>query len=100
MRRLAALAAIALACLPGSAGAGGRLEVVAAENVWGSIAEQLGGDRVHVASVIASPAADPHDYEPTAFDARTFAGAKLAIVNGAGYDPWASRLVAANPVHG
>jgi zinc/manganese transport system substrate-binding protein len=80
---------------------GGKgLQVVAAENVWGSIASQLGGSRVHVTSVIASPATDPHDYEPTAADARTMAGAQLAIVNGIGYDPWAGKLIAANPVHG
>jgi zinc/manganese transport system substrate-binding protein len=76
------------------------LQVVAAENFWGSIAAQLGGDRVHVTSVITSPATDPHDYEPTAADARTMAGAQLAIVNGIGYDPWAGKLIAANPVHG
>jgi zinc/manganese transport system substrate-binding protein len=80
---------------------GGKgLQVVAAENFWGSIASQLGGSRVHVTSVIASPATDPHDYEPTAADARTMAGAQLAIVNGIGYDPWAGKLIAANPVHG
>jgi zinc/manganese transport system substrate-binding protein len=76
------------------------LQVVAAENFWGSIASQLGGNRVHVTSVITSPATDPHDYEPTAADARTMAGAKLAIVNGVGYDPWAGKLISANPVHG
>jgi zinc/manganese transport system substrate-binding protein len=80
---------------------GGKgLQVVAAENFWGSIASQLGGSRVHVTSVIASPATDPHDYEPTAADARTMAGAQLAIVNGIGYDRWAGKLIAANPVHG
>jgi zinc/manganese transport system substrate-binding protein len=79
---------------------GTGLQVVAAENFWGSIAEQLGGNRVHVTSVITSPATDPHDYEPTAADARTMAGAKMAIVNGVGYDPWAGKLIAANPVHG
>ena len=73
---------------------------MAAENFWGSIAAQLGGDRVHVTSVITNPATDPHDYEPTAADARTMAGAQLAIVNGIGYDPWAPKLLAANPVHG
>jgi zinc/manganese transport system substrate-binding protein len=86
-----------------SAGAksrGGAIEVVAAENFWGSIAAQLGGKRVHVTSVITSPATDPHDYEPTAADARTIAGAQMVIVNGVGYDPWAGRLIAANPVHG
>jgi zinc/manganese transport system substrate-binding protein len=79
---------------------GGQLQVVAAENFWGSIASQLGGDRVHVTSVISNPATDPHDYEPTSVDARTLAGAQLAIVNGVGYDPWAPKLLAANPVKG
>src|SRR3989454_4642101 len=79
---------------------GGVLQVVAAENFWGSIATQLGGSRAHVTSVITSPATDPHDYEPTAADARTIAGAQIAIVNGIGYDPWAPKLIAANPVHG
>ena len=75
-----------------------QIHVVAAENFWGSIAVQLGGPRVQVTSVITNPATDPHDYEPNAVDARTFAGAQLAIVNGIGYDPWASKLIAANPV--
>jgi zinc/manganese transport system substrate-binding protein len=78
----------------------GVLEVVAAENFWGSIASQLGGSRVHVTSVITSPATDPHDYEPTAADARTIAGARMVIVNGIGYDPWAQKLIASNPVSG
>jgi zinc/manganese transport system substrate-binding protein len=100
---LAALALVAASCGPATVPAGtngSTLQVVAAENFWGSIASQLGGGRVHVTSVITSPATDPHDYEPTAADARTMAGAQLAIVNGVGYDPWASNLIAANPVHG
>ena len=78
----------------------GVLQVVAAENFWGSIASQLGGSRVQVESVITSPATDPHDYEPTAADARTLAGAQLVIENGIGYDPWAEKLIAANPASG
>ena len=41
----------------GSAGtaSGGKLQVVAAENFWGSIAAQLGGDRVQVTSIITNP---------------------------------------------
>lgn len=77
-----------------------HLHVAAAESMWGSIAAQLGGDRVRVTSVVSNPAADPHDYEPTSADARTLAGAQLVVVNGAGYDPWASQLDAANPVKG
>jgi zinc/manganese transport system substrate-binding protein len=79
---------------------GEGLRVVSAENFWGSIAAQLGGTKTDVVSVITSPATDPHDYEPTAADARTMAGARLVVVNGIGYDPWASKLIAANPVSG
>ena len=99
-RWLLSLAALAALHAAAPAGAGGPLRVVAAENFWGSIAAQLGGSYVQVTSVIANPATDPHDYEPTAVDARTLAGARLAIVNGAGYDPWATKLLDANPVHG
>jgi zinc/manganese transport system substrate-binding protein len=81
----------------GASIAGGRLRVVAAENFWGSLASQLGGDKVQVTSVITNPDTDPHDYEPTAADARLIANAQLVIENGIGYDPWVSRLVAANP---
>src|SRR5579864_1618286 len=79
---------------------GNGIRAVAAENFWGSIAAQLGGTKARATSVITSPATDPHEYEPTAADARTIAGAKLVIVNGIGYDPWAAKLIAANPVRG
>lgn len=78
----------------------GPLQIVAAENFWGSIAAQVGGSHVHVTSIIVDPNADPHSYEPTAADARTVASAQYVIVNGAGYDPWADRLLQANPVNG
>jgi zinc/manganese transport system substrate-binding protein len=73
------------------------VNVVAAENFWGSLAEQLGGAHVKVTSIINSPDADPHDYEATPADGRAIAGAGLVIVNGVGYDPWASKLVDTNP---
>ncbi|HZX02137.1 metal ABC transporter solute-binding protein, Zn/Mn family [Kribbella sp.] len=93
-------AASAAACSTApTASAGGSsrtIQVVAAENFWGSIASQLGGSRAKVTSIINNPAADPHDYEPTAADARTFAGARYTVVNGIGYDAWASKLLAAS----
>jgi zinc/manganese transport system substrate-binding protein len=75
----------------------GPIQVVAAENFWGSIAKQLGGSHVKVRSVINNPNADPHDYEPTAADGRTVATARYAVVNGIGYDTWADKLLSANP---
>lgn len=81
-----------------TAGTGaGKLQVVAAENFWGSIASQLGGDKVAVRSIIVNPNTDPHSYEPTASDGVALARSQMALVNGLGYDKWASRLIAANP---
>jgi zinc/manganese transport system substrate-binding protein len=76
--------------------AGKVLEVVAAENFWGSIAAQVGGVHVQVTSIITDPNADPHAYEPTPADGRAMATAQLVIVNGVGYDPWAPKLLAAD----
>jgi zinc/manganese transport system substrate-binding protein len=78
----------------------GKLQVVAAENFWGSIAAQLGGEKVAVSSIIVNPDTDPHSYEPTAADGVTIARSQIAIVNGIGYDTWASKLLAANPSNG
>ena len=98
---LAALALIAAGCGSTQATtAGGKVGVVAAENFWGSIARQIGGTHAQVTSIIVNPAQDPHSYEPTTADARTMATAQLAIVNGVGYDPWAPKLLAANPTSG
>jgi zinc/manganese transport system substrate-binding protein len=76
---------------------GKHLNVVAGENFWGSIASQLGGSQVTVKSVVTDPNADPHDYESDTSDARAFATADYVILNGAGYDNWADKLLSANP---
>jgi zinc/manganese transport system substrate-binding protein len=73
------------------------VQVVVAENFWGSIAAQVGGSHVKVISIINDPNADPHSYEPTSQDARTVADAQYVIYNGVGYDAWMGRLLAANP---
>jgi zinc/manganese transport system substrate-binding protein len=94
-------AVLLTACGGGSAGSAaassGKLPVVAAENFWGSIATQLGGSKVAVQSIIVNPSTDPHSYEPTASDGVVLAKSQMAIVNGIGYDAWASKLIAANP---
>jgi zinc/manganese transport system substrate-binding protein len=74
----------------------GTVSVVAGENFWGSIAAQLGGSKVNVQSVVTDPNADPHEYESSTKDARAFARADLVILNGAGYDDWGQKLLAAN----
>jgi zinc/manganese transport system substrate-binding protein len=69
------------------------LPVVASTNVYGSIVEAVGGDRVSVDSLIDDPAADPHSYESTPADAAAVAKAKVVVVNGGGYDDFLPRLV-------
>jgi zinc/manganese transport system substrate-binding protein len=97
MTMVAGCAAAPDAATSGSSSQGSVIEVVAAENFWGSIAGQLGGSKVRVTSIIDNPDADPHDYEPTAADGRAIASADMVIVNGVGYDTWATKLAAANP---
>jgi len=96
---LTLLTSVVLAVAPTAAArpAQSTFNAVAAENFWGSIASQLAGDRATVESIIVNPDTDPHTYEPTPSDARTMAGSQLAIVNGIGYDNWASQLLAADP---
>jgi zinc/manganese transport system substrate-binding protein len=91
----------AAATASGPAASHARITVIAAENFWGSIAAQLGGDHVAETSIITNPDTDPHDYEATPADARAIASAALFVQNGIGYDTaWAPKLVAANPAPG
>ena len=73
------------------------LNIVAGENFWGSIVSQLAGKAATVTSVVTDPNADPHDYESSSDDARAFADADYVVLNGAGYDGWATRLLSGNP---
>ncbi|OZM82673.1 metal ABC transporter solute-binding protein, Zn/Mn family [Pseudonocardia sp. MH-G8] len=101
---VAALAALALAgcgagpeAPPADAPVGEEpLAVVASTNVYGSIAEAVGGDRVSVESIIDDPAADPHSYESTPADAAAVAEARLVVANGGGYDDFVTQLVEAS----
>jgi zinc/manganese transport system substrate-binding protein len=76
---------------------GPKLPVVATINAWGSIAAQVGGDRVQETSIITDPNTDPHAYEPSPTDGRTVADAKVVVENGIGYDAWVDKLLSANP---
>ncbi|MEO6859182.1 MAG: zinc ABC transporter substrate-binding protein [Solirubrobacteraceae bacterium] len=94
---LVLLAGCGRAAGPAGNASSGRVQVVAAENFWGSIATQLGANKVAVQSIIVNPSTDPHSYEPTAGDGIALARSQMAIVNGIGYDNWARKLIDANP---
>jgi len=92
-----AVLAAAMLAQPASAD---PINVVAAENFYGDIARQTGGDNVAVTSILSSPDQDPHLFEASPSTAKALAGAKVVIANGADYDPWMEKLLKANKTPG
>ena len=90
------VAATASGC-GGSATAKGKLDVVAAENVYGNIAAQIGGSHVSVTSILTDPNADPHLFEPGTSNGLAVAKAKVVLQNGLGYDAFMTKLENAAP---
>jgi zinc/manganese transport system substrate-binding protein len=88
---------LALASPQVAPAADGKISVVAAENFYGDIARQIGGERIDVASIMNNPDQDPHLFETTPGVVRQIADARIVIVNGADYDPWMEKLLAAVP---
>ena len=93
----AALVAFAVLVETPAPAADGKVAVVAAENIYGDIAAQIGGEHVTVTSLISSPSQDPHLFEATPSAVRAVADASIVILNGADYDPWMEKLLAAGP---
>ncbi|MCT2582567.1 metal ABC transporter solute-binding protein, Zn/Mn family [Actinophytocola gossypii] len=75
------------------AAADGTITVVASTNVWGSIAERVGGDAVSVEALITDASADPHAHPDKPSDAAKLADADVAVYNGGGYDEFFTKLV-------
>lgn len=71
------------------------LKVVTSTNVYGSIAQAIGGDAVTVSAVIADPGIDPGSYRATPTDAARMADADVVVINGGGYDDWMHALLGA-----
>lgn len=94
-----ALSALVLAgCATGTDAAStddGTLQVVASTNVYGQIAEEIGGDLIEVTAIVSSAAQDPHSFEATAQDQLTVSKADLIIENGGGYDSFVDSLIEA-----
>ena len=106
-RLLAASAALAAGALalagcsaqtPAAQGSPGPdlVDVVAVTDVYGSVAEAIGGDRVAVTSVVTGAGQDPHSYEASTRDQLAVAEADVVIVNGGGYDDFMSTLIDAS----
>jgi zinc/manganese transport system substrate-binding protein len=74
-----------------------KINVVAAENFYGDVARQIGGDRVSVTSILNNPSQDPHLFETTPAIVRQIAAAQIVVFNGADYDPWMEKLLNVTP---
>jgi zinc/manganese transport system substrate-binding protein len=91
-----ALLLMLAAAVPARA-ADGKIALVAAENFYGNVAQQIGGDRVSVTSILNSPDQDPHLFEVSPAIVRQIAAAQIVVYNGADYDPWMEQLLAVTP---
>ncbi|HUC31639.1 MAG TPA: zinc ABC transporter substrate-binding protein [Candidatus Paceibacterota bacterium] len=76
---------------------GGAIKIVAAEDFYGNIAQQLGGDKVSVTSILSDPNVDPHEYESDVQDGIAITNANIVIENGLEYDTWMDKLLSASP---
>jgi zinc/manganese transport system substrate-binding protein len=99
MNKLHLVAAIVAFTL-GSPAFADPVKVVAAENVYGDMATQIGGENVVVTSILSNPDDDPHLFEASPATARSLSDAQIVIVNGVDYDPWMEKLLSAHNAPG
>ena len=73
-----------------------KLNVVAAENQYGSVAKLIGGDNVNVTNIINNADGDPHTFISSVKNAKLLANADVIIYNGADYDSWIQSILKSN----
>jgi zinc/manganese transport system substrate-binding protein len=90
-------AAISLTKPAAAQSATATISIVAAENFYGDVAQQLAGSEASVNSILSNPDQDPHLFEASPSVARSLSAAAIVTYNGADYDPWMAKLIAASP---
>lgn len=70
------------------------LRVVASFTVLADVVQQVGGDHVHVTSLV-SPNGDPHQFEPAPQDAENLRNADVTFLSGEGLEKWFEKLAKA-----
>ena len=85
----AVLAASSL--LPTLVNAAETLPVVASFSILGDLIKVVGGDRVKVTTLVG-PDEDAHAFEPKPADAKAILAAKVFVINGLNFEPWAQKL--------
>jgi zinc/manganese transport system substrate-binding protein len=93
---LAAAALLLTGCAATTPAADDTIRIVASTDVYGDLAQTIGGDTVTVTSLIAGASRDPHSFEASAQDQLAVNKADVVIENGGGYDPFVDTLLAAS----
>jgi zinc/manganese transport system substrate-binding protein len=86
-------AAVLLAGPASGQGNAQPVKVVAAENFYGDVAQQLAGPNAAVTSILSNPDQDPHLFEASPSVARELSEARIVVYNGADYDAWMAKLL-------
>lgn len=94
-RNLLLSASLAAMLASSPALAADKIKVVATFSILGDLVQNVGGDRIEVATLVG-PNGDSHVYSPTPADAKTLNAAKLVFVNGLGLEGWMTRLINAS----
>lgn len=71
------------------------VNIVAAENFYGDVAQQIAGPSAQVTSIMSNPNQDPHEFQTDAKTAKAVADADIVIYSGIGYDDWMDKLLGA-----
>ncbi len=98
MKRSAVVMALAVGLMAQGAIAK-TLNVVSSFSVLGDMAQQVGGEHVHVDTLVG-PDGDPHTFEPSPKDSALLSKADVVVVNGLGLEGWLDRLVKASGFKG
>jgi zinc/manganese transport system substrate-binding protein len=70
------------------------VRVLAVENFYASLVNQIGGLCVTTTTILSNPDTDPHEFQPTANDVRSYQGAQLVLEDGLGYDDFSDKIIA------
>lgn len=84
--------ALASCAAPVKPGTPGKLPVVATTTIVGDVVQNVGGDHIELAVLIA-PGTDAHGYQPTPQDIVKAAQASLIFMNGAGLEQFIEKLM-------
>lgn len=84
--------ALAVLVINSAAHAESRIKIVASFSILADIAQNIGGERVDVESLVG-PDADAHAFDPSPADVSQISRANLIVINGLGFEGWIERLM-------